>query len=137
MFEFYNLFIENWHYVGLPENPGAAVLRLRLVVRDDLAGDLRRGGADRRLACAEGGAASAWILKPGPCLNGASCPSSRALSIAVGAALLIWPLAVARRRYLAAPVWLGFIFLLDPINARLGGESLIKDLVVRRDPIAW
>ena len=31
---------------------------------------------------------------------------------------------LARRRYLAAPVWLGFIFLLDPINARLGGESL-------------
>ena len=22
VFEFYNLFIENWHYVGLPENPG-------------------------------------------------------------------------------------------------------------------
>ena len=33
-----------------------------------------------------------------------------------------------RRRYLAAPVWLGFIFLLDPINARLGGESLQADL---------
>ncbi len=31
-------------------------------------------------------------------------------------------------RYLAAPVWLGFILLLDPINARLGGESLIADL---------
>ena len=30
-------------------------------------------------------------------------------------------------RYLAAPVWLGFIFLLDPINARLGGESLVVD----------
>ena len=30
--------------------------------------------------------------------------------------------------YLAAPVWLGFIFLLDPINARLGGESLLADL---------
>jgi len=30
-------------------------------------------------------------------------------------------------RYLAAPVWLGFIFLLDPINARLGGESLSED----------
>ena len=29
--------------------------------------------------------------------------------------------------YLAAPVWLGFIFLLDPINARLGGESLFAD----------
>jgi hypothetical protein len=30
-------------------------------------------------------------------------------------------------RYLAAPVWLGFIFLLDPINARRGGESLWRD----------
>jgi hypothetical protein len=55
------------------------------------------------------------------------------LSIAIGAALLIWPLA-RPSPYLAAPVWLGFIFLLDPINARLGGESLIKDLVVRRNP---
>jgi hypothetical protein len=30
-------------------------------------------------------------------------------------------------RYMAAPVWLGFIFLLDPINARLGAESLGAD----------
>jgi hypothetical protein len=28
-------------------------------------------------------------------------------------------------RYLAAPIWLGFIFLLDPINARLGAETLM------------
>ena len=35
-------------------------------------------------------------------------------------------------RYLAAPVWLGFIFLLDPINARLGGESLSLDWRVGR-----
>ena len=38
------------------------------------------------------------------------------------------------RVYLAAPVWLGFIFLLDPINAALGGESLLDDLRAgRRD----
>ena len=48
------------------------------------------------------------------------------LSIAIGAALLIWPL-VWPSQYLAAPVWLGFIFLLDPINERLGGESLARD----------
>ena len=30
-------------------------------------------------------------------------------------------------RYMAAPVWLGFIFLLDPVNAHLGGESLWRD----------
>jgi len=28
---------------------------------------------------------------------------------------------------MAAPVWLGFLFLLDPINARLGGPSLAND----------
>ena len=29
--------------------------------------------------------------------------------------------------FMAAPLWLGFIFLLDPINARLGAESLWAD----------
>jgi hypothetical protein len=35
-------------------------------------------------------------------------------------------------RYMAAPVWLGFIFLLDPINAWLGGESLWDDWRAKR-----
>ena len=30
--------------------------------------------------------------------------------------------------YLAAPVWLGFIFLLDPINRSLGDASLMREL---------
>jgi hypothetical protein len=30
-------------------------------------------------------------------------------------------------RYMAAPVWLGFIFLLDPINKHLGAESLFPE----------
>jgi hypothetical protein len=45
--------------------------------------------------------------------------------------MLAWPL-VWPSPYLAAPVWLGFIFLLDPINARFGGESLIGDLQAGR-----
>ena len=32
--------------------------------------------------------------------------------------------------YLAAPLWLGFILLLDPLNARAGEESILGD---RRD----
>jgi hypothetical protein len=47
--------------------------------------------------------------------------------IAIGAAMLIWPL-VWPSEYLAAPVWLGFIFLLDPINLRLGQPSLLGDV---------
>jgi hypothetical protein len=57
-------------------------------------------------------------------------PSRTALlSIAAGAAMLLSPFAVPSgvAPYMAAPVWLGFIFLLDPINARLGAESLWGD----------
>ena len=48
----------------------------------------------------------------------------------IGLALLAWPL-IWPSRYLAAPVWLGFIFMLDPINARLGGEALADDFARR------
>jgi hypothetical protein len=37
-------------------------------------------------------------------------------------------------RYLAAPVWLGFIFLLDPINGRLGVERLTRERIIN---LAW
>ena len=37
--------------------------------------------------------------------------------------MLAWPL-LWPSPYLAAPVWLGFIFLLEPVNVYLGGESL-------------
>ena len=46
--------------------------------------------------------------------------------ITAGCALLLWPL-VWPSRYLAAPIWLGFIFLLDPINVSLDEPSLIAD----------
>jgi hypothetical protein len=131
VFEFYNLFIENWHYVGLPENPDLryfgyawsfATVWPAIFEGAELIAVWRAG---RRPG-------QPWILKPGP-VSTSRVKFLTRLSIAVGAALLIWPLA-SPSQYLAAPVWLGFVFLLDPINARLGGESLIKDLVVRRDP---
>jgi hypothetical protein len=49
--------------------------------------------------------------------------------MAAGLAMLALPFLTSPTvaRYLAAPVWLGFIFLLDPVNARLGAESLSAD----------
>ncbi len=43
--------------------------------------------------------------------------------------MLIAPFFVPRAiaQYLAAPVWIGFILLLDPVNAWLGEESLTGD----------
>ena len=40
----------------------------------------------------------------------------------------------ALARYFAAPVWLGFIFLLDPINARLGAETLTRERMIN---LSW
>ncbi len=40
----------------------------------------------------------------------------------------VLPPAVAR--YLAGPVWLGFIFLLDPINRRLGAQTLTRNSAI-------
>jgi len=52
------------------------------------------------------------------------------VSVLAGAAMLVAPI-VHPSPWLAAPVWLGFIFLLDPINARNGAESLRGDLRAR------
>ena len=52
-----------------------------------------------------------------------------ALLVAAGAAMLVSPFVVPAEvaRYLAAPVWLGFIFLFDPVNERLGADSIAAD----------
>jgi hypothetical protein len=116
VFEAYNLAIRNWHYVNLPVNPVArylgyawafATIWPAIFETADLIAVFRRrddGSRER----AQGG------------------PVPLALLI-VGAAMLIWPI-VRPSPYLAAPVWLGFIFLLDPLNYRARDESLIGDI---------
>ncbi len=120
IFEFYNLFIKNWHYVGLPE-------------------DLFRRGIGYAwafatiwpaiLLTAEAVQNSSWIslkrVKP-------LVIKKRSLyfSLTIGIFCLTIPLIVSKElaRYLAAPVWLGFIFLLEPINYWMGRNSLTLKL---------
>ena len=122
VFEFYNRFIDNWHYVGLPENPllryfgfawSFATIWPAIFEGAELVAVWRGSVGDYPAPHA-----------PPARHNSPTHPVNHAISIALGAILLLWPLAWPSR-YLAAPVWLGFIFLLDPINARLGGESLV------------
>ena len=127
VFEGYNRIIANWYYTGLPENAllryfgyawSFATIWPALFEGAELIAVWRRSG------------------KPGGSgTSGAPAhPALPALSIVIGAAMLACPFFVppATARFLAAPVWLGFILLLDPINARLGGESLFADLRARR-----
>ena len=125
IFEFYNLYLRNWHYVGLPEE-----LPLRLL-----------GYA--------WAFATIWpaILETAELLEGWAGISQRKIhpwrirnghlvfSLVFGAFCLILPLLtpLSVAHYLAAPVWLGFIFLLDPLNYRMGRDSLFLDLA-RGDP---
>jgi hypothetical protein len=139
VFEFYNLFLDNWNYTGLPGNwwlrmlgyawafatiwpaifEGAELVGL---VWDPASGGLRGTGEPQDI----------WSADSNPAKAGSHI--GVALSMAVGVVMLIVPFVVspAVARYMAAPVWLGFIFLLEPINRRLGADSLVPNGSMRR-----
>jgi hypothetical protein len=165
VFEFYNGFIHNWYYVGLPVNTllryfgyawsfatiwpaifeGAELIavwrRLPTPVppAPPASPALPALPASPALPALPALPASPALPAP-PALPALPAPPARpatpvpptlpalpaALSIIAGAAMLAWPL-IWPSPYLAAPVWLGFIFLLEPINMRLGAESLYSD----------
>jgi hypothetical protein len=121
IFETYNKYsIRNWYYVGLPDDLllryfgyvwAFATIWPAIFETGDLVSALRdrrasAGRVDRPLRQSIGGLG--WA------------------AVAAGALMLIVPVAV-HSTYLAAPIWLGFIFLLDPLNARAGEESILGD----------
>jgi len=133
VFEGFNLVLDNWYYSGLPANFwlrqfgyawSFATITPAIFEAAELFAVLR--GASPPLASS----ATSRSAPDGP-------SDSRRLGggiiwIALGLIMLIAPFVVSAgvARYLAAPVWLGFIFLLDPINARLGAETLTRERVI-------
>jgi hypothetical protein len=124
VFEGYNQFLDNWYYTGVPEN---ALLRYF--------GYAWSFSTIWPAIFEAAELAAIWRTEKAGEAGPAGGPSALpALSITVGALMMASPVVVAPHiaRYLAALVWLGFIFLLDPINARLGGPSLLGDVGARR-----
>jgi hypothetical protein len=111
VFEGYNLFIHNWHYINLPRN-----LILRYVGYAWSFGTIWPGIFETAELVA--------VLLPKR--GRESFSRVRKEKDLAGAAMLIWPI-VWPSPYLSIPVWLGFIALLDPLNQRAGAESLIGD----------
>ena len=121
VFEGYNLLLRNWIYVGLPEHPA-----LRL---------FGYAWSFATISPAIFEAAELVAVLRGRCGSsgsGKSVGSGGFAQVAIGAAMLIAPfLAPASiASYFAAPVFLGFIFLLDPINRRLGEETLTRERTI-------
>lgn len=121
VFEIYNKYaLHNWYYVGLPESPvvrtvgyawAFATILPAIFETSEVVGALRertpyfrRRVPPRLRLGAAGGAA-----------------------VAIGAVFLVYPF-LHPSTWLAALVWLGFILLLDPINAAAGAESIRGDL---------
>ena len=125
VFEFYNLYLRNWHYVGLAEDlpwrlfgyvwAFATIWPAILETAEAL--EEWKGISRRRI--------QPWKITPG----------LLSLSLGFGVFFLVLPLITSPdiAHYLAAPVWLGFIFLLDPLNYWMGKNSLFLDLK-RGDP---
>ena len=125
VFEFYNRFIQNWHYVGLPERPllryfgyawAFGTIWPAIFEGAELIG-VWRGAARPRQGVTKMALDETYLEF--------RRTASRAC-ISLGAAMLVLPI-IWPSPYLAAPVFLGFIFLLDPVNMRLGGASLTRD----------
>ena len=126
VFELYNKHaIYNWHYVGLPASLplryfGYAWSFATIWPAIFETGDLVSAVRDRRAP--EGRMDPRVRHRLGPLAWTA---------VAAGALMLLVPF-LYRSQYLAAPVFLGFAFLLDPLNARAGSESILGDLRHRR-----
>jgi len=121
VFEFYNKYvIHAWHYMGLADRSLRylwyawcfATICPALFETGDLISALR----DRR-------APSGRTVPPARHAPGVA----GWVIIAAGAAMLLMPIAFPSP-YMAAPLFLGFTLLLDPLDARGGAESILADL---------
>ena len=119
IFEAYNLRLANWGYVGLPD------------------GRIERwfGYAWAFATITPGIFMTAALIESFGWFEGKSRPirfgrAAETAFVALGAALLAVPLLVPKRvsEYLFGFVWLGFLFLLEPINFRLHLPSFEGDL---------
>jgi hypothetical protein len=118
IFEIYNSHVQNWYYIGMPENPAvrglgyvwsfATILPAILLTARLMEWVLGNRG---RVPAIRIGRRLQWTL------------------ITLGSVFLVVPILVpsSTARYLVTLIWLGFILLLEPTNYRRGGWSLLRD----------
>jgi len=119
VFEIYNLHLQNWYYVNVPENPLKRSLAYLWSFATIMPGMFETADVLEGLGFLRDARAQARELSP-PVL---------AAMFVIGLACVVIPplLPIPIARYTFGFVWLGFIFLLEPINIRLGAESPLRD----------
>lgn len=122
IFEAYNLRLDNWTYVGLPLNRALAMLGYGWSFATISPGILETADLVE---------AFGWFHPGTPIRFSAA---AHALMVVFGTACLALPLLLPQptAAYLFALVWVGFIFLLDPLNYRLRLPSILGDFAAGR-----
>jgi len=120
IFEAYNLRLHNWAYVGLPDSQALRTLGYAWSFATIWPAIYET--ADLLQALGLGSRVAGWRL--------VLRPPGHASLVALGLVMVTVPVLVPPRAggYLFGAIWLGFILLLDPINYRWGGRSLLRDL---------
>jgi len=119
IFEAYNLRLANWAYVGLPQS------QIERWIGYGWAFATITPGIFMTAALIE---SFGWFKQESRPVRFSR--ATETACIVLGAAMLIVPLLVPTRiaAYLFGLVWLGFLFLLEPINYRLPLPSFLGDL---------
>lgn len=120
IFEAYNLHLRNWQYIGMPENMAAKYLGYVWAFATIWPGVLLTSEL-----------VDIWGIFDKVKLPKFKFKKSILYFISfLGLACVIIPILVPAgiAAYLFGPVWIGFVFFLDPINYFMGAKSLFREL---------
>lgn len=124
LFEAYNLHMNNWTYLAIPESLAAQMVGYIWSFSTVVPALLETAELFTALGFFSKASARGW----GWWVN------ARRPLLWVGALSVVVPLFVPKplAGYLFGLVWLGFVFLLEPINYARGNDSLLRDLEAHR-----
>jgi hypothetical protein len=127
IFEAYNLRLENWEYIGVPLNLWLALLGTGWAFATITPGILETADLIESFG---------WFATGKPLRFSRGAENGM---IVFGGLCLALPLVLPQHiaAYWFALVWVGFVFLLDPLNRRLGAPSLLGDLAAGRPGRFW
>jgi hypothetical protein len=117
VFEFYNIFLDNWHYIGLPDKIWVRLVGYTWSFATIWPAILETAELFMVL----------HIFDKIKIRERSLSPKILRACIGFGFIFLIIPI-VFPSRYLSVLVWLGFVFFLDPINYFFHTKSLFGDL---------
>jgi hypothetical protein len=116
IFEAANLFLENWYYINLPMSALERWSGYAVAYGTVLPGIFETTEFLETLVVFKGSKMKRTVISQG----------GHGVFIMLGVLCLVSSVLIPR--YFFPLIWVGFIFLLEPLNYRFGGRSLLKDL---------